>query len=226
MSEMLSGVQRMSFGYFLSLGVLAMFQLHAITAFGQVVQIIDKTKPSVYLAYNDAVEDKRENATKQQYVVLQLHNNTTVHINVGANFGVDLAPTIENGTFKLPDKSYGTLLKSGSEVELCYDAEGLFVQQGYSIPKKTKNPDIKDLRNSCFYRSNGKTVDAPYSMGYWIRPKDFVRFKVPASLLEENLKVFTEFNYPWEFENGRLIRNEPKHRAYFFYFDVPQTARR
>lgn len=226
MSEMLSGVQRMRFGYFLTLGVLAMLPLHAVTSFGQVIQTIDKTKPSVYLAYDDAVEEKSENTTRQQYVVLQLHNNTTVNINVGANFGVDLAPTIENGTFVLPDKSYGRLLKAGSEVELCYDAEGLFVQRGYSFPKKTKNPVIKDLRNSCLYRSNGKTVDAPYSMGYWIRSNEFVRFKVPTSLLAENLKVFTEFNYPWEFENSRLIRNEPKHRAYFFYFDVPEAARR
>lgn len=190
---------------------------------GQVVQVLDKKLPSVYLVY-ERISDERLENNKNADIVLRLHNNTSVSINVSANFDTNSASAIEDGTFELFDGSRGTLLKPGSEVELCYDAEGLFVQKGYSRPKKKSNPEVTDLRNSCSYRSNGKGVDEPHSMGYWIRSKEFIRFKVPRQLLNEDLKVYTEFSYPWEFENGRLKRNEPKHRVYFFFFDVPTAS--
>lgn len=191
--------------------------LFPVPTASQGIQILDKGQPSVYLTYEKSVARTKRNGT----VFFQLHNNTNVSINVSANFSTQSASTIEDGRFELPDGSLGTFLKSGSEVELCYDAEGLFLQKSYAMPKKVPNPRITDLRNSCSYRSNGKGVDDPYSMGYWIRPKEFVRFRVPTTLVGEGLKVYTEFRYPWEFANGRVRLNEPKHRAYFFFFDVP-----
>ncbi|MGE3465392.1 MAG: hypothetical protein AB7J13_00545 [Pyrinomonadaceae bacterium] len=186
---------------------------------GQGIEILNKNLPSVYLAYKESADRTKGKAT----VLLELHNNTNASINVSANFRTESAPTIEDGRFELSDGSFGTFLKSGSEVELCYDAEGLFLQTGYAMPKKTPNPKITDLRNSCSYRSNGKGIDDPYSIGYWIRSKEFVRFRLPEALLREGLKVYTEFRYPWEFTNSRVRLNEPKHRVYFFYFDIPSS---
>jgi len=188
----------------------------SVPSAGQGIEILDKGLPSIYLAYKESAERTRGKGM----VLLELHNNTNININVSANFSTESAPTIEDGRFESSDGSFGTFLKSGSEVELCYDAEGLFVQKDYAMPRKTPNPRITDLRNSCSYRSNGKRVDDPYSMGYWIRSKEFVRFRVPITLLREGLKVYTEFRYPWEFTNSRVSLNEPKHRVYFFYFDI------
>ena len=189
----------------------------SVPSAGQGIEILDKNLPSVYLAYEESTDRPKGKAM----VLLELHNNTNISINVSANFSTESAPTIEDGRFELSDGSFGTFLKSAGEVELCYDAEGLFVQKGYAMPKKTPNPGITDLRNSCSYRSNGKRIDDPYSMGYWIRSKEFVRFRVPITLLREGLKIYTEFRYPWEFTNSRVRLNEPKHRVYFFYFDLP-----
>lgn len=188
-----------------------------LSSASQGIQGIDNTLPSVYLKYEGVARLSGGSDT----VLLQLHNNTNLNINVSANFNTDSASAIEDGKFELPGGGSGTLLKLGSEVELCYDAEGLFMQKGYSMPTKSPTPRISDLRNSCSYRSNGKRDDDPYSMGYWIRSKEFIKFKVPAGLLKKGLKVYTEFRFPWEFSNGRVRLNEPKHRVYFFYFDVP-----
>ena len=191
--------------------------LFSVSSHGQGARILEESLPSVYIAY----EASSNRASKNGTILFRLHNNTNMSINVSANFGIESASTIEDGSFELPNGGRGTLLKSGSEVELCYDAEGLFLQKGYSVPRKSPDPAITNLRFSCSYRSNGKRVDDPYSMGYWIRPKEFVRFRVPASLLREGSKIYTEFRYPWEFANGRVRLNEPKHRVYFFYFDIP-----
>jgi hypothetical protein len=183
----------------------------------QEVQLLNKNLPSVYLTY-ESVSPTSGNNT----ILLQLHNNTNVSINVSANFSTQLAATIEDGSIKLPDGSPGTLLKSGSEVELCYDSEGLFVEKSYSKPKKMRNPEITDFRNSCSLRSNGKFIDDPYSMGYWLRSNGFIRFRVPERSLRKGLKVYSQFRYPWEFSNSRIRSNEPQHRVYFFYSDVPR----
>lgn len=204
------------------MGLLYVFLSLNPFSFGQTPGIHDRNLPSVYLAYDSKTRVATKNDSKKlEYVVLQIHNNTTVNINVAANFDARLASDIEDGYFELSGGHRGVFLKSGSEVELCFDAEGLFVQKGYSIPRKIENPKITDLRNSCSFRSNGKDRASPFESGYWIKPNEFVKFRVPARLLGQNLKVYTEFSYPWEFKNGMLKRNEPRHKVYFYYFDLP-----
>src|SRR5205085_2690623 len=124
-------------------------------------------------------------------------------------------------SFRLPDGASARTLVSGSEVELCYDVEGIYKQRGSEVPKRAEAPSREDPYCSCSYLSNGKDVEYPQNIGFWIRPKEFIKFAVPLKFLSENLKVSTEFNYPWEFEKGRLRHNEPKHRVYFYYFDMP-----
>lgn len=187
------------------------------TANSQGIQVLDGRLPSVYLKYESTPQ-----SPKSTTVTLQLHNNMNININVAANFRADLAHEIEDGGFETIGGGGGTFLRSGSLVELCYDAEVFVRQDAYGKLSKIRKPEVTNVRYSCSFRSSGKGVDAPYGIGYWIRPKQFVRFQIPRDLLRENVKVYTEFRLPWEFENGRISFNAPKHRVYFFYSDLPQ----
>src|SRR5690606_23533230 len=210
------------FLFYLLIGAVLTLILLTQQTVAQGLQIADTDKPSVYIEIETGFKPARSRErSRMREIILRLHNNTNAPINVPANFNIEQASQIEDGVFSLPDGGSGTFLKAGSEVELCYDAEGLFVQKGYSAPRKTPDPLVADLRNSCSYRFNGKDIQSPYESGFWIKPKTFIRFRAPSRLLEENLKLYTVFSYSWEFDKGMLRRNEPRHKVYVFYFDVP-----
>ena len=187
----------------------------------QEIHRLEKNLPSVYLKY-DRTEDRKTRCTGEEgrHVVLQLHNNTNTNIDVGANFTTDLAPEImEHG--KTPEGTPITFLRSTSDVELCYDVESIFTQKRYEVPVRKSTPKRKNPYCSCAYRLNGKSIDRLFAVGYWVRSGDFIRFSVPERFLKKYFKVFTTFNYPWEFTSDHLGWNEPQHHVFFYYSDLP-----
>lgn len=193
-----------------------------VWAIGQTVAVRDDTLPSVFLTFETQRASKSSTSIKSNsLLVFRFHNNLSVPVNVAANFDYRKSSEIEDGSYQLPDGRLGTFLKSGAEVEMCFDVEGLFVPQGNTTHKRAKIPAIESLKNSCVFRVNGKQRADPFEMGYWIRPGAYVRFAVPSKIFKTNTKLFTDFSYPWEFRNGIMKLNEPRHRVYFFYYDLP-----
>ncbi|MBS1792971.1 MAG: hypothetical protein JSS81_03910 [Acidobacteria bacterium] len=179
--------------------------------------------PSIFLSYDSqAKRDSRCLGEGGDQVILQLHNNTDNYINVNANWDVTLSPNILDETaFKLPDGTNAKTLKSGSDVELCYEVEGVFNRRSDKRSKKFTPPKREVPACGCSYISDLKQIPYPERVGYWIKPKEFIKFGVPLKFLGKNMKIYTEFNYLWEFENGELRYNEPRHRVYFYYSDMP-----
>lgn len=211
-----------------AVGMFSMMVLFAVSknTFGQAVQKEDIKMPSIYLSYDSkAVRKSRCKGEEGEHVILQLHNNTDTYINVSADYNAGSESSIVGDSFKLSDGTFAKSLNSGSEVELCYDVDGLYKQKGYDIPKRIEAPKRAVPYCSCSFLSNGKDVEYPQNIGYWIKPKEYIKFGVPVRFLSENLKVYTEFSYPWEFENGKLKSSEPRHRVYFYYFDMPNYVR-
>jgi hypothetical protein len=181
-----------------------------------------KDNPSIYLSYDSkATRRSRCKDADSEHLILQLHNNSDHYINISADFNADLKSKVVDGVFALPDGASDETLKPGSEVEVCYDQEGQYTRKGYDIPKKTKPRDGINLYCSCSFLSNNKTLEYPNNIGYWIKPNSYIKFAVPSELLTKNVKIYTEFNYPWEFSGGKLRNNEPRHRVYFYFQDLP-----
>ncbi|MBK9162975.1 MAG: hypothetical protein IPM21_03550 [Acidobacteria bacterium] len=189
---------------------------------GQTVDVRDTSMPNVYLSFeNQRQSNSGTRGKRDSLFIFRIHNNLSVPINVAANFDNRSSGEIEDGSYQMPDGRLGTFLKSGAEVELCFDAEGLFVPQGNTTHKKAKAPANESLKDSCDFRVNGKQRADPFERGYWIRPGEYVRFAVPSKIIKANTKLFTDFSYPWEFRDGIMRLNEPRHRVYFFYYDLP-----
>lgn len=193
---------------------------------GQTVDVRDTSMPSVYLSFeNQRQSTSGTRGKRESLIIFRIHNNLSVPINVAANFDNRSSGEIEDGSYQMPDGRLGAFLKSGAEVELCFDVEGLFVPQGHTTHKKVKAPANESLKDSCVFRVNGKQRADPFEMGYWIRPGAYVRFAVPSKVVKTNTKIFTDFSYPWEFRDGIMRLNEPRHRVYFFYYDLPVELR-
>jgi hypothetical protein len=210
-------------GYLVSASTILLIccYAHVTNASGQAVNLVEKELPSVYLKY-DRTEDRESRCIGEggKQVVLQLHNNTNTNINVGANFNIRFS-SMYIGTGKTSDGTSIEFLRSGSDVELCYDVESLFTEKNYDLPKRRSTPTRRTPICSCTYRFNGGSVDQIFVKGFWIKPGTFIRFAVPERFLKNNYKVLTAFNYPWEYERGVLRQNEAQHRVYFYYFDLP-----
>jgi hypothetical protein len=211
--------------FFLGLIVFLIFNINLNNCLSQI--LTDKKEkaqfPSVFLTYDSQVKrDSRCSGEGGEQVILQLHNNTDSYINVNANFNAGLSSNILDETpFKLLDEADAKMLKSGSDVELCYEVEGVYNRRGYQKRKKFTPPKREDVACSCSYISDLKQIPYPERVGYWIKPKEFIKFGVPLKFITKNMKIYTEFNYLWEFEDGELRYNEPRHRVYFYYSDMP-----
>jgi hypothetical protein len=183
----------------------------------------DPKMPSVYLSYDSQVrKDSRCPQESGDQIILQLHNNTSDYINIYANFSVDLADTIiDEKSVKLLDGSNAKTLRTGSEVDACFDVEGIYDRRSDQKHVRFTVPKRDDYACTCSFISDLKSTPWPQRVGYWIEPGEFVKFAVPRKFLGRNMKVYTEFNYLWEFEKGELRDNEPRHRVYFYYSDMP-----
>ncbi len=197
---------------------------------------LDVKKPSVYVDFDRAVlapelcSLKDVTTRKDQALYrLKLYNNTTAPINVDALSGAfdpisgeDMPLTTTKGT----NETFRALPKGG-RVRLCYQAESIITyesRQGKSggleteIPVETQVPQI-DFHCSC--KSIMSDVRSFNSPGLWIPSGSYVVFDVPQKYLSKNLKIFTLFNYEWEFERTNLSDGEPHHQVYFYSSNIP-----
>lgn len=180
----------------------------------------DKT-PSVFLSFEKIVtRESRCKGESGKSVLLRLNNNTENPLNVGANFSSALADLITK-PYYLPDTTEVIALNSNSEVSLCYEVEGTYVKGKNDVIKKTSAPK-RDPFCSCSWLSDGKELSHPSNIGVWVLPNESIIFSVPLKFLSQNLKIYTEFHYFWEFNNGKLNYFEPSHKVYFYYYDLPE----
>jgi hypothetical protein len=116
----------------------------------------------------------------------------------------------------LPDKKF---------VRLCYvvDAVPYYtskIENGsiqMEIPVIRPTPEV-NFPCSCAFDSPSDLLSE--HEGVWIVPGRSILFAIPKEYLGEHLKIYTLFNYEFEFEGGKLRLNEPHHQAFFFWTDI------
>jgi hypothetical protein len=186
---------------------------------------LDKTRPSVYLAFDHKAPQSRQLHTETSTDVwLRLHNNTMSPIALCANVKAE-----SSFQGKLKDGTEVPFIQSGVEVDACYDVEGTptLVSKKVgntlegNIPFRKKPPD-QDPYKSCKW-------DIAYPKNHprlWLASGDSVVFSVPNSFLAHGLNISTEFNYEWETERGYIIPGEPRHFLFFYSLDLEQALER
>lgn len=197
---------------------------------------IDATKPSVFLTFEKFGETKSKGSnTPTKVTFLKLHNNTIFPIAVDANFDTRF---LQSETLTLSDGTAVPTIPDNSLVEVCFDVD--VIPYTTSIEVEIKNPDkrakngivagmqrkkenpAENDKTTCFWRNAWKSDEFGDGDRIWIKPKQSFIFGVPSNYLEGNLKVSTLFSYEWEFSNGKLNFDEPKHKVYFYGSDVPK----
>ncbi len=196
-----------------------------------VIKKIDLNKPTVYISFDNKLKAVDLCTLKKQDVYrLKLYNNTSTPINVDALSGAfdplsgeDMALVNIKGTTGLTYKA----LPTGGKVRLCYQTESMIVyeskKEGGSL--KTEIPVERDVPKMDFFCSCKSQMSADRafnSKGLWIPSGSYILFDVPQKYLEKDLKIFTLFNYEWEFEKSNLGFNEPHHQVFFYSSDVPK----
>ncbi|HEX8737993.1 MAG TPA: hypothetical protein VF721_21855 [Pyrinomonadaceae bacterium] len=182
----------------------------------------DKNKPSVYLSFDSqAVIDEACSSKKRAAYRLALHNNSTKPINVGAHFAASDPTdkiTLGDGTIAkaLPDKKF---------VRMCYDVEAVPYYTSKvdntgiydEILVRRATPEVTFYCSCAFQQQADRRYD-----GVWIAPGKSILFAVPKEYLAEDLKIYTLFNYEFEFEGGKLRYNEPHHQVFFYWSGIPK----
>jgi hypothetical protein len=196
-------------------------QNQAIAGFGD---RLDKNKPSVFLSYDgEEVVDEDCSLKKEPSYRLRLTNNTARPINVDANYNSD-SRTI---ALTLPNMMKATGLPDRTRVSLCYQAEPILIVASSSnngelwkdIPKEQQTPELP-VYCRCVWSQQRSRRDDDYA-GAWIPSGSSVIFTVPKRYLVKGLKIYTIFNYDWEFDGGKLRADEPHHQVFFYSTDLP-----
>jgi len=209
--------------------LLALLGLIPFCAYGQQLvpkepKPVDKNKPSVYLSYvSEAVIEEDCSLKKRSAYRLALHNNTSKPINIPAGYAAS-APTVN---LRLSNGTNVKGLPEGSFVRLCYEVDSVptftsKVEKGRvwtEIPVRPTPPEVIFYCSCAFEQQKERRDDYE---GLWIASGSSVVFAVPKEFLADGLKIYTLYNYEWEFENGKLRNNEPHHQAYFYASDIPK----
>lgn len=180
---------------------------------------LDKSKPSVFLSYaGEEIVDENCSLKKQPSYLLRLRNNTVHAINVDATYST----TSRVGILTLLDGSKAPSLPDGTRVTLCYEAESILTLTSSSTNGeiRTEIPTQREVPQSPVYCrcvwSQQRTRREDDYPGAWIPSGSSMIFAVPKQYLADGLKIFTIFNYDWEFESGKLRPNEPHHQVFFY----------
>lgn len=207
---------------------LLLFAIGALhpEGFGQAVENdpkrISNDKPSVFLTFDRRVRAFEQcTRCEQDSFRLRLSNNLTRPINVDATYGAsDPLKKIKGRNGRVHDA-----LPDGSIVALCYQPESMIsmvskIDGGSLHSEIPVFVDLPRISLPCSCR-NQESPTRPFdSSGLWIAPGGYVYFDVPVEFLSKGLKIYTLFNYEWEFRDGRLGPNEPGHKVYFYSTDI------
>lgn len=187
---------------------------------------IEKDKPSIYLSYVGAGSINENCSLKKQPTYqLKLHNNSPYPININANYNGNF-PTTD---LKLSDGTKGISLPDGSKVtDICYQAEPILkMDSSYEngkiaieIPIERSIPAIPITCRCVWSQQRTRRYDA--YPGVWIPSGSSIVFDVPQQFLEKDLKIYTLFNFEWEFKDGLIQYDEPHHQVYFYSSDIPK----
>ncbi len=197
---------------------------------------VDITKPSVLLTFEKFGEVASKGSDIPIKVgFLKLFNNTIFPIAVDANFDTRI---LQSETLTLSNGTAVKTIPNNSLVEVCFDVD--VIPYTTSIADKNKNSD-KKVKNSiiagiqlkkenpaendkttCFWRNGWRADEFGNGDRIWIKPNQSFVFSVPSDYLKDNLKVSALFSYEWEFNDGKLNFDEPKHKVYFYGSDIPK----
>jgi len=188
---------------------------------------IDATKPSIFLEFENFGEIIRENSNLPvKTVFLRLHNNTNFPIAVDANFDSKI---LQSEKLVLSDGNTVKTIPDKSLVDVCFDIDVIPYTTSVEdkgkiisgVQLKKENPAEND-KTTCFWRNAWRGDEFGNGERIWIKPKQSIIFAVPKDYFKENLKVSTLFSYEWEFYDGKLNFDEPKHKVYFYGSDLPR----
>ncbi len=187
---------------------------------------MQEDKPSIYLSYVGVGSiDENCSLKKQNTYQLKLHNNSSYPININANYNVK-SPALD---LRLSDGTRTFRLLDGSKVsDVCYQAEPILKMESFYAngklvteePVERSTPEIP-ITCRCVWSQQRTRRDDSYH-GVWIPSGSSIIFDVPQQYFENDIKIYTLFNFEWEFENGLLRYNEPNHRVYFDSSDIPR----
>lgn len=188
---------------------------------------INPSKPSVFLEFEKFGEIiPRTSNVPTKAAFLKLTNNTALPIAVDANFDTKL---LQSETLILSDGAAVKTIPNMSVVEVCFDVDVIpsttSTKANSSIlmgAQSIKNNPAENDKTTCFWRNTWRADEFGNGDRVWIKSKQSIIFSVPIEYLKENLKVSTLFSYEWEFNNGKLNFDEPKHKAYFYGSDLPR----
>ncbi len=201
------------------------------------IKKIDYSKPSVYISFESTVRSREQCSLKdiktwkeQDSYRLRLQNNTSTPINVDSLSGAfdplsgeDMALVKTKGT---KGQIYDALPKGG-KVRLCFQAESMISyeskKEGGSL--ETEIPVEREVPKLDFFCSckSQMSIDRAFnSKGLWIPSGSYVLFDIPQKYLTKDLKIYTLFNYEWEFEKTDLSYNEPHHQVFFYSSNIPK----
>jgi hypothetical protein len=191
-----------------------------------VIKKIDANKPSVFISFDSNVTSFEQCSRKEQDSYrLRLYNNTSVPINIDAGYGADEPVIMVKGSNR---ENYKALPKA-AKIRVCYQAESMITYESKAekgsltteIPVEREVPKV-DFYCSC--KSQMSADRAFNNKGLWIPSGSYVLFDVPRKYLSKELKIYTLFNYEWEFENTDLSYNEPHHQVFFYSSDIPKSS--
>lgn len=188
------------------------------------IRKIDTDKPSVFLSFESKVSSFEQCTRKEQVSYrLKLYNNTSVPINVDAGYGAD-EPLI---TVKGSNGAVYKGLPNATKVSVCYQVESMISyeskkENGSLNTEILVETEVPKMDFYCSCKSQMSADRAFNSKGLWIPSGSFIFFDVPQKYLSKNLKIYTLFNYEWEFDKTDLSYNEPHHQVFFYSSDIPK----
>ncbi len=169
------------------------------------IKRIKPNKPSVYIELQETVTTFEDCSLSRQIAYrLRLHNNTSGRINVEAIVpGDTVIRDVTSNGIKLRE------LPDGTHARMCYSAE--------VIRTEDADRDSKSLRD---LPAVGSYCDCTWvrefsQEGLWIASGNSITFDVPKKYLDRRFKIYTLFNFEWEFRGKDLDWKEPRHQAYF-----------
>jgi len=195
------------------------------------IKRIDANKPSVYISFDSKVHTiELCTLKKQDSYRLRLNNNTSTPINVDALSGAfDPLSEEDMPLVKIKganEQTYDALPKGG-KVRLCYQVESMIVyeskKEGSSLYAEIPvERDVPKMDFFCTCKAQKSKERAFNSKGLWIPAGGYILFDVPQKYLAKDLKIYTLFNYEWEFTKDGLGFNEPHHQVFFYSSDIPK----